>query len=437
MAAAADKHGRLTHTADMQRCSHLIRGVTPCKNRSSAGSTVCHNHDPARLAAERAVCKLPRGARGVPARSEVQRISSSQKRMFNPLSEPPNAPPLVLPSSAEEWRTCFADATLPLHIDIGCARGKMMLDLAKAHPNRNFLGIEARDALVREAEASVRVQRELHASLGAQAQATDPAASEGQKVPVPILSNVKFVSANMMSASHLATFVASIRALPGPVSLVSVLFPDPWIRRRHRARRVVQLPLLNALAEVTKSGALLLVSSDVEDVVTQAHGVLASEPRFMNACPFAVDWSARAQQQEKQQQQQDEARSRAKGGSEGDASSDDGGDDDVGMQASAGGLQPDCTSLTSTEKGSQRKARREELPIKHDSEAGDAQTPLPSAPPHTSPPHAVAELIGMRLEYDVMGWALTNVLAPMASEREHVCEAMWRRVFRAVYVRVD
>src|SRR5262250_1505 len=42
----------------------------------------------------------------------------------------------------------FADPTLPLHLDIGCARGRFILRMAEAEPGWNFLGVEIREPLV-------------------------------------------------------------------------------------------------------------------------------------------------------------------------------------------------------------------------------------------------------------------------------------------------
>src|SRR5439155_22456541 len=45
----------------------------------------------------------------------------------------------------------FAEPSLPLHLDIGCARGRFILRMAEVEPAWNFLGIEIREPLVDEA----------------------------------------------------------------------------------------------------------------------------------------------------------------------------------------------------------------------------------------------------------------------------------------------
>ena len=45
----------------------------------------------------------------------------------------------------------FADPSKPLHLDIGCARGRFILRMAAVIPDWNFLGVEIREPLVTEA----------------------------------------------------------------------------------------------------------------------------------------------------------------------------------------------------------------------------------------------------------------------------------------------
>jgi tRNA (guanine-N7-)-methyltransferase len=47
----------------------------------------------------------------------------------------------------------FAAAARPLHLDIGSARGRFLLALARTDPQRNHLGVEIRRPLVEAAEA--------------------------------------------------------------------------------------------------------------------------------------------------------------------------------------------------------------------------------------------------------------------------------------------
>ena len=130
----------------------------------------------------------------------------------------------------------FADKTLPLHLDIGCGKGHYCADLAEARPDRNIVGVEIREQLVEEA---TRLCREV----------TD-------------VGNLRFVagSANVLVGpiceAHPEATLAS----------ASINFPDPWPKRAHRKRRVVQPELVRALATHLRPDGLVLVQSDVRDL---------------------------------------------------------------------------------------------------------------------------------------------------------------------------
>ena len=70
------------------------------------------------------------------------------RQHVNPLSRVFQLP-LELPPAQD----LFSDPALPVHLDIGCARGRFLLALAQQHPQVNHLGIEIRRALVNAAEA--------------------------------------------------------------------------------------------------------------------------------------------------------------------------------------------------------------------------------------------------------------------------------------------
>jgi tRNA (guanine-N7-)-methyltransferase len=140
--------------------------------------------------------------------------------------------PLQLPSPAE----LFVHPDQPIHLDIGCARGRCILGLAELNPAWNHLGVEIRRPLVTSADR-------------------DAVASSNGNV------RVLFCNANISLESWLA-------ALPDDrLQRVSVQFPDPWFKRRHRKRRVLQPALLLAIAAALQPGRELFLQSDVLAVI--------------------------------------------------------------------------------------------------------------------------------------------------------------------------
>jgi tRNA (guanine-N7-)-methyltransferase len=63
---------------------------------------------------------------------------------------------------------------------------------------------------------------------------------------------------------------------------VHVFFPDPWPKKRHHKRRLLQSPLVNILARRLRIGGYLHVATDWEEYAQQVLDVLSSEPLLAN-----------------------------------------------------------------------------------------------------------------------------------------------------------
>jgi tRNA (guanine-N7-)-methyltransferase len=69
---------------------------------------------------------------------------------------------------------------------------------------------------------------------------------------------------------------------------VHVFFPDPWPKKRHHKRRLLQPEFVRRLATRMKPGAYLHAATDWEDYATQMLEVLSAEPLLANtAAGFA------------------------------------------------------------------------------------------------------------------------------------------------------
>jgi len=69
-----------------------------------------------------------------------------------------------------------------------------------------------------------------------------------------------------------------------------VLFPDPWPKRRHRARRLVARPLLDRLARTLVDDGRLLLASDDADYVAWMLRHLLDHPAFVWTARGPADW---------------------------------------------------------------------------------------------------------------------------------------------------
>jgi len=147
---------------------------------------------------------------------------------------PPQVSPLELvPDSIVEpldFEAVFGRKA-PLEIDIGCGDGAFLVEMARRHPERDFLGTERLLGRVR------RVCRRA-ARLG--------------------LGNLRVLQLESL-------YTTRYLLPPGSVSVIHVLFPDPWPKRRHNVRRLVQPEFLDAAqAALVPGGILSLVTDDVD-----------------------------------------------------------------------------------------------------------------------------------------------------------------------------
>lgn len=145
----------------------------------------------------------------------------------------PLAPYYRQPVEPIEIADVFADPALPLHLDIGCARGRFILKMAAAEPGWNFLGVEIREPLVDEAN---RI-----------------AAENG-------LSNLHYKFCNAM----LVLDKLLERVPEGLLQTVTIQFPDPWFKKKHAKRRMVNKELVDTVVEKLAAGGRVFVQTDIE-----------------------------------------------------------------------------------------------------------------------------------------------------------------------------
>ena len=143
----------------------------------------------------------------------------------------------------------FSDSKLNLHLDIGCAAGHFLFDLALVNTNWNYLGIEIRERLVKTAKLKVQ-EREIKNLYFLFGNANN------------ILNNVqsKFITKNVKS--------------------ISLNFPDPWFKKRHNKRRVIQPEFINILSNSLKKGSLIFIKTDVKDLFDYMDSTISSNFNF-------------------------------------------------------------------------------------------------------------------------------------------------------------
>lgn len=85
-----------------------------------------------------------------------------------------------------------------------------------------------------------------------------------------------------------------LRWLPaGSIARAFVLFPDPWPKRKHQKRRLVNTTLLAALARVLRPGGHLRLGTDIADYARTMLMAAQNEPRLRWLAETADDWRVR------------------------------------------------------------------------------------------------------------------------------------------------
>lgn len=85
-----------------------------------------------------------------------------------------------------------------------------------------------------------------------------------------------------------------LRWLPdSSIDRAFILFPDPWPKRRHVKRRLINAALLEALARVLRPGAELRIGTDIDDYLRTMLIAFQGEPRFLWTADRPADWRNR------------------------------------------------------------------------------------------------------------------------------------------------
>ena len=143
----------------------------------------------------------------------------------------------------------FGNSKLNLHLDIGCAAGEFLFDLALLNKNWNYLGIEIREKLVKNAKLKV-LKKEV--------------------------KNLYFVFGNANNILNDAQSKFILKSLKS----ISFNFPDPWFKKRHCKRRVIQPEFINTLSNSMQTGSLIFIKTDVKDLFNYMNCIISSNLNF-------------------------------------------------------------------------------------------------------------------------------------------------------------
>ena len=146
----------------------------------------------------------------------------------------------------------------PCVLEIGFGMGDATAQIAAARPDTDFIGVEVHEAGV---GALLRLIGEKQ------------------------LPNLRIVR-------HDAVEVLREMVAPDSLAAVHVFFPDPWHKKRHHKRRLIQPPLVALIASRLQPGGVLHCATDWEPYAEQMLQVLSAEPLLANTAGGA-GWAPR------------------------------------------------------------------------------------------------------------------------------------------------
>lgn len=172
------------------------------------------------------------------------RMGTGQVRALQDLG-----PRFVLPYSAEpqDWGGLFGREA-PRILEIGFGMGQATAAIARARPEVDFIGVEVH-------EPGVGALLKL---IG-----------EGD------IANIRILQ-------HDAVEVLERMVAPDSLAGLHVFFPDPWHKKRHHKRRLIQPPLVALLASRLAPGGVLHCATDWQPYAQQMLEVLSAEPALVN-----------------------------------------------------------------------------------------------------------------------------------------------------------
>lgn len=130
----------------------------------------------------------------------------------------------------------------PIIFEIGFGMGKALLEMAKQRPDCNFIGIEVHKPGIGAVLAEIEQQG---------------------------LTNIRIFDGDVHEILQ--------KAVPNEsLTEVYILFPDPWPKRRHHKRRLIQSEFINLLSQKIKKGGTLHLATDIEDYAEQMMEVITS-----------------------------------------------------------------------------------------------------------------------------------------------------------------
>ncbi len=166
---------------------------------------------------------------------------------------PPGEPPTLIhrPRSVIErlaWSDLFPQAQ-PVELELGSGDGSFLVEHARQHPARNFLGVERLLGRLRKLDRKAR-------RAG--------------------LVNLRLIR---LEAGYLVEYLLPAAS----VTAIHLYFPDPWPKRRHESHRLVNETFVEAVSRALVPGGILHLRTDDAEYLAHMQALFGRHPAFQPA----------------------------------------------------------------------------------------------------------------------------------------------------------
>lgn len=175
------------------------------------------------------------------------RVSNAQRRAVDTLS---SVYGIAYAPGALDFERVFGRRA-PTILEIGFGMGETTAQIAQAHPENDYLAIE------------------VH---------TPGVGSLLKRIAEAGLTNLRLVQ-------HDAVDVLEHMIAPASLAGAHIFFPDPWPKKRHHKRRLIQPGFVALLASRLAPGAYLHAATDWQEYAEQILAVFAAEGALANTAP--------------------------------------------------------------------------------------------------------------------------------------------------------
>ncbi|MDR2463452.1 MAG: tRNA (guanosine(46)-N7)-methyltransferase TrmB [Verrucomicrobiales bacterium] len=153
-----------------------------------------------------------------------------------------------------DWREVFGNAN-PVELELGAGDGGFILEYAAGHRQRNFVAVE-------------RLKGRVNKIAG-----------RGGRRGL----------ANLRALRLQSEYVVARMCPPASVSVVHIMFPDPWPKRRHFKFRLIQPEFLAAARRVLADGGVVRLTTDHEEYFQWADKIWSSSAGWKNLGAWNAD----------------------------------------------------------------------------------------------------------------------------------------------------